>query len=88
MLEPSVSFEMLLGVDLMSRHRMKRQAIALISTPPADSGQGKAPHDRFIFIEPDEPVLSGLLLQLGQFDSRLSQLMGLRVEPAGGAVVT
>ena len=88
MLEPSVSFEMLLMMAWLSRQRVKRRAIALILTPPASSGQGQAPHDRLIFIEPDDPLLSGLLLELGQLDLRLSPLIGIRVESAGGAVVT
>ena len=88
MLEPGLSFETLLMLKLIARQRVKRQAIALILTPPTSSGQGEAPHDRFIFIEQDELILPGLLLQLGQLEACLSQLMRIRVEPAGGAVVT
>jgi hypothetical protein len=87
MLKPSVSLEALLMIDLIARQRVKGQAIALILTPPTSSGQGEAPHDRFIFIEQDELVPPGLLLQLGQSGPRLSELIGVGLELAGGAVV-
>jgi hypothetical protein len=48
---PRLAFEGLLAFDLALAQGACRQAIALGAAPPAPSGEGKAPQDRFIFVE-------------------------------------
>ena len=88
MLLPSLSLAVLLWIDLMTRQRVKGQAIALIFVPPAGSWQGKAPNDGFIFVEQDEVALLCLLVKVGQLDAGLSQFMRIRVQSAGGSIRT
>ena len=88
MLLPGLSLEVLLLIDLMTRQGVKGQAIALIFVPPAGSWQGKAPNDGFIFVEQDEVALLCLLLKVGQLDAGLSQFMRIRVQSAGGSIIT
>ena len=50
-LQPRLTFETFFAFDLALAERTGGQARALGTAPPAQSRQGKAPQDRFIFIE-------------------------------------
>lgn len=64
-------------IALMARQGVKRQTVALIFAPPASSGQGKAPHEGFIFIEQDDLALARLVLELGEFVTSAGQFIGV-----------
>ena len=49
-----LAFEGLVAGDLTPAHGAGEQACALRFVPPARSGQGKAPQDRFVGLEQDE----------------------------------
>ena len=60
---------------------------ALGCAPPASAGQGKAPEDRFVFIEhndlaPARPVLEG-----GQFERAIGEVCGVGIEATSGTIV-
>jgi len=48
---PRLAFEGFSLVDLARAQRTCSQAIALGTAPPAVPGEGKAPEDRFVFVE-------------------------------------
>ena len=62
-LPPRLPFVTFLLFDLALAQRACGQAIPLGAAPPAQPGQGKAPHDRFIFIEQDNLTSTCLILQ-------------------------
>jgi hypothetical protein len=60
--QPRLAFEAFFAFDLALAQGTYREASALGFTPPACPGEGKTPHDRFIFIEqndlaPTSPIL-------------------------------
>jgi hypothetical protein len=48
---PRMAFESLGTLNLTLAQRARGEAIALGAAPPAQSGEGKAPQERFIFVE-------------------------------------
>jgi hypothetical protein len=48
---PALAFERFFPLDLPMAQWTEGKTGALSLTPPASSGQGKAPYDRFIFIQ-------------------------------------
>ena len=83
-----MAFERLVAFHLTLAQRARGQAIALRFAPPARSGQGKAPQDRFIFIEEDNLALASLVLEGGEFERRIGQRGWVGIEPASRAAVT
>ena len=65
---PRLAFEGLLAVDLTLAQRAEREARALGGAPPARAEQGKAPQDRFVFIEQNDLATSRAILQGGEFE--------------------
>ena len=60
--QPRLAFEAFFAFDLALAQGTYREASALDFAPPACPGEGKTPHDRFIFIEqnnlaPTSPIL-------------------------------
>jgi hypothetical protein len=58
--DPRLAFEGLLAFDLTRTQRACGEARALGVAPPAGAGQGEAPEDRFILIEPKDLATAGL----------------------------
>ena len=63
------------------------QAITLGAAPPAQSGQGKAPQNRFIVIEPDDLTSTCSVLQGGELKRAIGEISRSGVEPSGGTAV-
>ena len=60
------------------------QAIPLGAAPPAQPGQGKAPHDRFVFIEQDALPSTCPGLQGGALERAIGELSRSGMEPSSG----
>ena len=73
--------------DLALAQRACGQAIALGAAPPAQPGQGKAPHDRFIFIEQDDLTSTCPVLQGGEFERAIGEISRGGIEPSSGTAV-
>jgi hypothetical protein len=63
------------------------EARALGFAPPACAGQGKAPQDRFVFIEQNDLAAASLVLEGGKFERAIGEGSGGRIESSGGAAV-
>src|SRR5439155_26003553 len=70
--------------DLTLGQWARGEAVALSFAPPAGPGEGKAPQDRFIFIQQNNLAPAGLVLQGGEFERRPRQLSGFGSEPPCG----
>ncbi len=81
---PRLAFEGLLAFDLTLAQRACQEARTLGCAPPARTGQGKAPHDRFVFIEQDELPTTCPVLQGSEFQRALGESSRGGSEPAGG----
>src|SRR5262245_18645651 len=86
-LHPRVAFQGFLAFDLTLAQRARREASALHFAPPARSREGKAPQDRFIFIEQDDLAPTGAVLQRRQFDRSPSEFSRVGNEPSRGTAV-
>src|SRR5499427_6807603 len=84
---PRLTFAGLLTVDLTLAQGTYREAGALGGAPPARAGQGKAPQDRFIFVEQNDIALARPVLQGREVDRAIGEVGGVGIEPPGGAVV-
>jgi hypothetical protein len=84
---PYLAFAAFFAFDLALAQGTYREVSALDFAPPACPGEGKTPHDRFIFIEqnalaPTSPILSG-----GQLERSPCQLSRGRSKPPGGTAI-
>jgi hypothetical protein len=71
---PRLPFEGLLAFDLTLAQRACQEASTLGFAPPARAGQGKAPHDRFVFIEQDDLTAPCSVLQGGEFKRAIGEI--------------
>jgi hypothetical protein len=85
--DPRLTFERLFTADLTLAEWTRGEAIALGAAPPALPGQGKAPEDRFIFIEQNDLATAGLVLEGGECEGAIGEVGGGRIESSGGAAV-
>ncbi len=76
-----------MGVDLPLAQRASGQAVALAASPPAASGQGKAPKHGLILVEQNNLVLARPIFQGLQFEAAIGQVCWIRLEFTGGATV-
>src|SRR5215510_9686629 len=84
---PGVPFEGLLTLELPLRQGARGEAGALgLAVPPTRAGQGKAPEDRFVGIEPDELAPAGLVLKRRQFDRGVGEGRRGGRQQAGGTI--
>src|SRR5262252_3054265 len=86
-LHPCLAFAGFRAFDLALAQRARGEARALRFAPPACPGQGKAPQDRFIFIEQDDLATAGPVLQRRQFDRSPRQFSRVGSEPSRGPAV-
>jgi hypothetical protein len=61
-LQPRLAFEAFFAFDLALAQGTYREASALGFAPPTCPGEGKTPHDRFIFIEQNDLASTGPIL--------------------------
>jgi hypothetical protein len=87
-LQPRLTLATLLLFYLALAQRACGQAITLGAAPPAQPGQGKAPQDRFIFIEQDELTSTCSVLQSGEFKRAIGEISRGRIEPSRRTAVT
>ena len=84
---PRLPFEGLLAFDLTLAQGACQEASTLGFAPPARAGQGKAPQDRFVFIEQNDLATARLVLQGGKFERAVGEISRGGLQSAGGAVV-
>lgn len=84
---PGVAFEGFLMLDLSPSQRAHGEAVALgMAVPPASTGQGKAPQERFVGIEQDDLAATGLVLERRQCDRGVREGRRLRSKLPGGTI--
>jgi hypothetical protein len=86
--DPRVALARFVTFDLTLAQRACGQTRTLRCTPPARTGQGKAPQDGFIFIKQNDLALASLVLEGRQFDRRRGEGRRRGIKTTGGAVVT
>ena len=72
-LPPRLAFEGLLAFALALAQWTDREARALGCAPPAGPGEGKAPQDDFVFLEPNDLAMTSLGLQGGECERAVSE---------------
>jgi hypothetical protein len=83
-LPPRLPFATFFLLALALVQRAYGQAIALGAAPPAHPGEGKAPHDRFVFIEQDALSSTCPVLQGGAFQRAIGESSRGGCEPSSG----
>jgi hypothetical protein len=86
-LGPRLAFERLFPFDLRVTQGAGRQASALGAAPPAQPGEGKAPQDRFIFVEQNDFTPTRSVFKGGEVDRAIGEVSRRGIEPSGGATV-
>jgi DNA-binding NtrC family response regulator/class 3 adenylate cyclase len=84
---PRLPFEGLLAFDLPLAQREYQEASTLGGAPPARAGQGKAPHDRFVFIEQDDLTATCAVLEGGKCERAVGEISWGGSQATSGAVV-
>src|SRR5262245_7223212 len=84
---PCVAFEGFVAFDLTLAQWAYGEAHALGCAPPAGAGQGKAPEDRFVFIEQNDLAPTRLILEGGKLESAISEVGGVGIEATSGTIV-
>jgi len=87
-LHPRLAFAGLLTFDLTLAQGTDREADALGGAPPAGAGEGKAPEDRFVFIEQNDLAPTSPVLQGSQFERAISEISRGGIKATGGTIVT
>src|SRR5215475_7416942 len=87
-LQPRLAFEAFCAFDLTLAQGTDREARALGGAPPAGAGEGKAPEDRFVFIEQNDLAPTSPGLQGSQFERAISEISRGGIKATGGTIVT
>ena len=86
-LEPRLAFEGFVAFDLALTQRTGEEASTLGFAPPTRAGEGKAPQDRFIFVEQNNFTSACAVLQGSEVDRTIGEVgWGGRETPSGTAV--
>ena len=86
-LQPRLAFEAFSRLIWLWLSGAGGEAGALGAAPPAHPGQGKAPQDRFIFIEQNDLTSACLVLQGGEFERAIGEVGRGGIEPSRGTAV-
>ena len=86
-LHPCLAFEGFFAFDLALAERTVGRRARWACAPPARAGEGKAPQDRFIFIEQNDLAAACLVLEGSKFDRAIGEVSWGGIEPPGGATV-
>jgi hypothetical protein len=86
-LQPRLAFEALVAFDLPLAQWARGQATALGFAPPASARQGKAPEDRFIFIEQNDLAAARLVLQGSEVERGRDESCWVGIKAASGTIV-
>src|SRR6266705_1574267 len=84
---PRLPFEGLLAFDLTLAQRARGEASALRFAPPTCTGQGKAPQDRFVFIEQNDLATAGPVLEGGEFERAIGEISRSGIKAPSGTIV-
>jgi hypothetical protein len=84
---PCLAFERFIAFDLTLAQRACGEAHALGGAPPAGAGQGKAPEDRFVFIEQNDLAPTRLVLEGSKFERAIGEVGGVGIEATSGTIV-
>jgi hypothetical protein len=83
-----LAFEAFVALDLALAQGTYREASALRCAPPAGTGEGKAPEDRFVFIEQNDLALARSVLQGSKFERAISEISWGGIKATGRTIVT
>jgi hypothetical protein len=86
-LQPCLTFETFFAFDLALAQGTGREPRTLDAAPPAQPGEGKAPQDRFIFVEQNDLTTARAILQGSEVDRARGEVGGGRIEPPSGTAV-
>ena len=86
-LQPRLAFAAFLAFDVARAQGTGGQTRTLGAAPPAQPGQGKAPHDRFVCIEQNDVAPASPILQGSEFNRAVGERSWGGIEPASGAAV-
>src|SRR5262249_33642768 len=87
-LQPRLTFEAFCAFDLALTQGAHGDASALRCAPPARAGEGKAPEDRFVFIEQNDLAPASPVLQGSKFERAISEISRGGIKAPGGTIVT
>jgi hypothetical protein len=87
-LPPRLAFEAFCAFALTLTQRTGGQTRALGAAPPAQPGEGKAPQDRFIFVEQNDLATTRSVLQGSEVDRARGEVGRGGIAPPGGTAVT
>jgi hypothetical protein len=82
--QPRLTFETFFPFDLRVAQWVCGQASALGAAPPAQPGEGKAPQDRFIFVEQNDFTPACSVLQGSEVDRAIGEVGRSGIESSGG----
>ena len=85
-MSPRLAFEGLLAFDLTLAQGTYREASPLGFAPPARTGQGKTPQDRFVFIEQNDLTATRLVLEGSKLERAIGEISWGGIQAAGRAV--
>jgi hypothetical protein len=83
---PRLAFAGFVACDLTLAQRAGQEACPLGFAPPAHAGQGKAPHDRFVFREQDDLTSTCAVFQGGERKRALGEISWGGSKATRGAV--
>jgi hypothetical protein len=86
-LQPRLACAAFLAFDVARAQGTGGQTRTLGAAPPARPGQGKAPHDRFVCIAPNDLAPARPLLQGSECNRAVGECSWGRIEPSSGAAV-
>lgn len=84
---PRLTFARLFSFDLRVAQGVGGQARALSAAPPAQPGEGKAPQDRFIFVEQNDVTPARSILQGCEVDRAIGEVGWGGIKSSGGPTV-
>ena len=84
---PRLAFEGFVALDLALAQRTDGQTRPLGAAPPAQPGEGKAPQDRFIFVEQNDVAPTRAVLQGRKLERAIGEVGGGGIEPPGRPTV-
>ena len=85
--QPVLPFEALLLFDLALTERPCGEASPLSASPPARPEHGKAPQDRFIFVEQNDLATTSLVLKGGKCERAVSEISRGGIQAPSGTIV-
>jgi hypothetical protein len=86
-LQPCLTFETFFACDVALAQRPSGETRTLDTAPPAQPGEGKAPQDRFIFVEHNDLTPARSILQGSEVDRARGEIGRGGIEPPSGTAI-